>query len=734
MRFPSRSCAGLGLTFFLAACNSPSIPEVTPPPPGLPNPPPLAGTLIEGQIIGLASPSSLAVLANADGESATNVGSITKQNVLSMTLNKAPESTSLFSLVPPGSCTFDGTSTANPDIAFYSRLEVYTPQWERMGAIRQRILKGGSLNESVVARVYATEPVIAKAKITCANDFVLIYDMTLNAGWNAVEYNKTGNTNTMVTLNPQATTELTAVPREPAVVVSLSPRDLQFQEDGTATAKASFYQHGGYFGPVSLHTDRDDLTVTPSTVTIPALTAQRTPSPWHFSAMSPMGLGQLKYETTLTFNYSGPGTPGLAFRLAVKDPRGQDVGSGYGQVISKKPAVSARLHGYGYFVCEGETLNVNLTVTSVNGFKGQTRIGMANLPAGVTAPDVQVEVSPDLPTTTSIPVTVQSGAALTNTEVELTSPDLTQIGTDQRVEFGVCPARTAISRQSTGGLAIQGVGGNGLWVRIGLSPLTLLAPGAAPVTAVVPSYHRGISLPDGDMLIPPNYEDSYENYRLTPAGEYTTIASPMMYRNPHRHGAADHLGRIWYAGWDQKLHRWTPETGDEVSFDTPHQYDQEYGYFVASPDGRTLVYYERMMMGKPFVVINADTATVEKRTPQAYLWGNSAAVGNAGIIWFGSQLDYGPLYRIGDAGVVQEISEPSDLAKNVSFLGVDQAGTGNIWVRSRKSVFLINDQGEIVREWPMGSFDGMPLRGGGLAVLSYESADSDPQIYITYLK
>lgn len=713
----------------------------------------LIGDLLEGHVTGGTYPSAATYLVNASEESRVNAGTITNGNFLSMKLQGAPTGNTLFPLTPSGgSCSFRGSQSANPNIAFYQGVNVYTPHQERLGAVQQTITQGGSLNDSVVARVYSTGPVTVKGQITCNSpaDFVLNYDMTLQSGWNAVEYTKVGNTNTMMALQPQVKTELTAFPEEPYLYIALNPSHLQFDADGTATAQATFYQHGGYNGPIRLVTGSKDLSVTPSTLTLPALTAQNASKAEHGWSGSGLGLSALglsaqKVDTTLTFKYTGSGAQNLNFYLSAENASGRSVGYGQGTLTAQNPSVLAAfkdLNGREVFVCQGETLDLNVQVNSLYGFAGQTTVTLAGLPAGVTVPSVPVTLVAGGTATIVVPVTVAPNAALTmpKPQVTLTSPDLAATNEAPSIEFGVCPARTLLGKETE--ISQQHpipAGEDGVWIYLGYNAqhdpakgsypflYKLFRPSGEVLTASAPqSLLSGVSLPNGDLLVPSGNSDD-KVYRVTPSGGVASLAAPS-YRS-FSSAAADYLGRVWYATFNGELHRWNPETGEDITVDTSYQYSHEYGKLTASPDRKSVLYRPSSTF-EPFRVIQPDTGIVTVRTiaNNSRPWGNTAAISNTGVIWIGEGDSYSyAISRLNHDGTVTIFQH-----SNIVFRGIDQADGEKIWVQKGTELALLNVDGQVIRSFPMGIGDATPLKSGGVGVISVDYA-LPRQTYVTFL-
>ncbi|MVN86450.1 hypothetical protein GO986_06695 [Deinococcus sp. HMF7620] len=610
-----------------------------------------------------------------------------------------------------------------------------------MGSIQQKVLKGGTLKGSLVARVYSTGPVEVKGTIACTNSpFVLNYDLTLQRGWNAVEYTKVGDTNTLVKLDPQAATELIALPEPGYLGMMLSPEHIQLSPDGTATVLATIRQHGGYHGPVSLRTSRADLTVTPATLTLPALTSLRAPA--GVPIATAMGLQPQQVVTRLTFKYMGPGAQNLPFFLNATDVRGEFIGGGRGTLTSVQPAVNLSLEQthlahMGVYVCQGETLNLKVQVTGLNGFTGETTVGLTGLPAGVTAPAVPVTVVAGRAATASLDLTVESGAALVASRIQLISPDLAATDTDLQLPFSTCPARTPIRVISTSGMTpALVVGGDGVWIHVGHSaqpnPLTNVhdqiykwhTPAGEGITVLGPDMYRAIPMPGGDVIFGGGNADG-TRYRLTLAGQYTTLRPPYSFAGT---GAADDKGRIWYAARSGELRRWDPISGQDIVMDTNQTYNREYDWFYASPDHKTILYKRSSASasGVYFYTIHTDTGTITPRPLSGHqILSEKAAISDTGTIWFE-----------GFGGGVARVDQDATVTtyENQRFLALNQSETNGAWMSDGKTVTLRDEAGQVVQSIPVGSvFDAAPLKSGGVALLTADHMEKR-QYYISFLR
>lgn len=318
-RFPLPA-ALLGLSLVLGACADISLPDTL---------------TLQGRATGVSFPNGLVYLASGNGVNLDNVGTIRAPDTFSLTVTVPPKDDAAFDMLTVPGCTFSGTASARPKIHFYDQLKVTTPEGDSIGYIREAITSGATLPFSFVARVYSDRAATTRGTLQCGGAARVDYDVTLKAGWNAVEYAVASNSATMKTLGQGVQTEFRSDLNLPYVSVLLSPATLTFRSNITFTVAATFFQNGGYNGEFPLSTDVEGLSVEPSSVTLSDVYALGLQRPQR--AMAALGIGAQALRKTLTFTYTGTRNGTRPFVLSLTDDFGGDAGRGDGMLVVERP-------------------------------------------------------------------------------------------------------------------------------------------------------------------------------------------------------------------------------------------------------------------------------------------------------------------------------------------------------------------------------------------------------------
>lgn len=321
-------------------------------------------------------------------------------------------------------CTATGANT-NPNVQVYSNsiLDAYGSQGDRVGIVVERIVSGtGKLTAKTrVTHVYASADATFKGTCTFSDGTIMVkedYDVTLKAGWNALALTEDGQTFTYRNVGSDTRAELQFLQLEPHVAAYLDPETLTFTGDGAVTVDAAFVQVGGYSGAVKLRTDDPNLTVTPDTLTLPALSAQSVRSQTKNPRLAELKLGAQLVQQKLTFRYTGTDNVSRPFELQVLDAGGQVVGGGYGLLNVQRPGIFVSTATPGLQVTPNSSVGLSVYLTSVSGFSGNVNVRLEGLPAGVNANSVTVALGSNSGAIADL--TVTGRANLTPGEYEAT--------------------------------------------------------------------------------------------------------------------------------------------------------------------------------------------------------------------------------------------------------------------------------------------------------------------------
>lgn len=320
-------------TAFLSACGG----DTPSPPDPKSVPVQISGTQITGKVGGEALIPGTVLLATTSDLSVTNKGTLNAAGALSLDLNATPEAETLSTFLPTGAsgCTYAGTGDHTLQISAWSRLAVVSSKGDFLGTVQERRSDQTFSVPHHILRIYSSGTSTFKGTVSCSGSPQLSLNVSLRAGWNAVEYVDSEPIAALQDLPAAATAELIGTAQAPQVSAYLDANggQLNFTTD-TLSVGATFFQDGGFSGTVHLSTDNDLLTVGPSTLTLPALSAQKVSRA--SQGIQAMGLGQQRVDATLTFKLIGNASGTV--NLLVKDDQGRELDRVPLYVISSLPA------------------------------------------------------------------------------------------------------------------------------------------------------------------------------------------------------------------------------------------------------------------------------------------------------------------------------------------------------------------------------------------------------------
>ncbi|MCP2013656.1 hypothetical protein L1280_000784 [Deinococcus sp. HSC-46F16] len=638
-------------------------------------------------------------------------------------------------------CTFSGQRSA-PDFGTeVPELGVFSAGGDLLGTVTEQTVDGGHL----VQRMYSDTAGTFRGTATCGA-YVYDLDLTLKQGWNAVQVEDLAPQGERQHLRVRTLapgTRVTLAFNRAAERLEVDFRDqseLILRAGESVSREASLVQVGGISGAVTLETSVPGVTVTPSTVTLPSLAAQRVGAQG-LGGQAPLArLTPEAVQTRLTFTaaanaraYSGP------LDLIVKQG-GREVGRRTLPLRLTAPSVSLTVgteHVGGLFLYPGTTAGLKVNVTSVEGFSGSATVTVSDLPAGVSAQPVTAQVTPGTTTTVTIPLTVAPDAAPGTTTVRVSTPQPSVSQGPNTVQLTVRPARTAVGAAQSA-LASSG---EGVWVlgagrfdsatSVYRTELTRYVGLQAGARATVPfGVGSLIALPGGDVLATGTDE---RVARITAAGEVTLLPRPTGLYG----GVADGQGRVWFVqrvseptgGTRTALVRWTPGTAanDVVVVDDKASYGQQ-GRLVASGDGKVLVYLPAYSSAA--LRVDTQTGTVGPLGAEVSDQGGSVAISDAGTVWLTRNGAVGRLNADGS------LTTFNDLRVERLF-GFDRQNPDVLWGADYTSVFRIDARSGKAARIQLGEVPaGVTVNGGGLAVLTaeYDNASSTRQGYLSILR
>jgi hypothetical protein len=358
---------------------------------------PVQPARIQGPVSDLPTGAATGVLGNSYEVDTNSEGAVSGSG-LDLTLTRAPSSR-LSTLLPTGnsSCQATVTASVNPNIALFTEVNLLSPKMDYLGTVTEQIVAGGTMTGSQVARLYSDRAATVKGTLTCpaSNGATLTVnlDVTLTAGWNAVEYASGQNQLTLRTLGGGARSTLKAT-RAPGMVSVALQKPVEFTSDADVAVAARIYQDGGYTGEVSLSTDVPGLTIEPRTVTLTAATLTSQEAQATAAYLRRLGVTPQRLDTTLTFRYSGAGNlESTPFQIVARDAAGKQVGAGNSTVTVKRPGLALSLFPSEVQMFPGDTRDVNVTANGIGGFTGNVTYTLTGLPAGLSAQPVTANLN-----------------------------------------------------------------------------------------------------------------------------------------------------------------------------------------------------------------------------------------------------------------------------------------------------------------------------------------------------
>lgn len=381
----------LGLGLMLAACTDIPRPggRTTPeenPDPGLLSP---QRDRVTGSVTGTTLPGGRVYLASLAEVNRENRGTFTAPDRLDLTLGQPPRGAGQGSLIrsnTPG-CVFLGSASGDPVINRFSRLAVEDTEGRRLGTVTEQIAAGGTLEGSVVARLYSSGAASIQGALRCP-DASGEYRLNLLPGWNAVEYAVIGGTLFLRDLSPAARTRLVAeaVPAGVGMIAD-DPGLLRF-ESRSATLPVRFIPRGGVQGTLTLETDQPEVTVSPRTVTLGG------------------DGGEVRAE--LTFAFTGEQMPSSVM-LTVRDGGGNVVGRLPVSVLDLRPSFMLYEETGPRVLLAGEAQPLFLRAYPIADLSEPVTLTLLDPPAGFSAP--ATPVVPQVGEPVSFPVTVAADVA-----------------------------------------------------------------------------------------------------------------------------------------------------------------------------------------------------------------------------------------------------------------------------------------------------------------------------------
>lgn len=405
-------------------------------------------------------------------------------------------------------------------------------------------------------------------------------------------------------------------------------------------------------------------------------------------------------------------------------------------------AVSSSTY-YGQQIYQGGTAQLNVDVSTQNGFNGQTTLTVTGLPAGVTASPKTVTVTPGSTTTTAITLTATADATLGNSTIKVTSPDQSANSYGAETQLSVRPARAALGTSVEGAVAAS----SGLWAVTGSRydssvsayqyvVTRFTADGKVAATGSVTSQNSLRLIETGGGVI------AYKGSAQTPSlisddGTVTSLPAVNFSLSDGFTRRTDGQGRVWFVetvstgmgGSATSLKTWVPATGVVTTIDSSANYGSSSydAQLTLGADGKTLIY----LGGYSGDALKIDTATgaVTKLDLLKSSGATSATVTADGTVWFSA---YGQLARLNADSTVTKFTS----IQAGTLTGFDQSSPAVLWGSDTSNVYRIDTAGTpSAVTVSLGSIRKTLLNAqGGVQVVTTDYTGNGTNYYLSQLK
>ncbi|GGS14846.1 hypothetical protein [Deinococcus knuensis] len=404
-------------------------------------------------------------------------------------------------------------------------------------------------------------------------------------------------------------------------------------------------------------------------------------------------------------------------------------------------AVSSSTY-YGPQIYQGGTAQLNVDVSTQNGFNGKTTLTVTGLPAGVTATPKTVTVTPGSTTSAAITLTATADAALGSSTIKVTSPDQSASSYGAETQLSVRPARTALGTYVSEAVAAS----SGLWAVTGgsfdssisasrytVTRFTADGKVAASGSVTSQSSLRLIETAGGVV--------AYKGSGAAPSliaddGTVTELPAVNFYLSESVTRRTDGQGRVWFVesaytgtgGSTTSLKTWTPATGVVTTVDSSANYGYgSYGTSLTlSPDGNTLIY----LGGYAGDALKVDTATGTVTKLDLLKNGASlVAIAADGTIWFSAS---GQLARLNADSTVTRFTS----VQVGTLVGFDRTAPAVLWGHDTSTVYRIDTAATVSASTvSLGSVSDAFLNAqGGVQVVTNEYGSNATNYYLSQLK
>ncbi|WP_407571296.1 hypothetical protein [Deinococcus altitudinis] len=338
-------------------------------------------------------------------------------------LVKTPPAQEFFSF-SSSECSFQGSVVgASGKVAFYSSTYLDTKNGDPIGDVYEVV--AGTDAKQVIVHVYADSPQTYQGKFICKDGSVETDSVVLTTGWNALIVSRSETSTPGVfnfdytTASPMTRVETRLVKYDQAVDIFLDPSALTLKAGGVATVNAVIYQVGGVSGKIDLRTDVPGVTVEPSSVTLPTLGTQAVPKSLAAASkksrgLMPLSVSAQRLSTTLTFRAAPDVSAFTGTMNLIASQGGALLGKAGVALNLIIPGVTAAPQsGQTITIERGQSVAVDVQVTSRGQYSGDVQVGLEGLPEGLTATAAKVNFTGSSdPEQKSVQVTVTASGSV----------------------------------------------------------------------------------------------------------------------------------------------------------------------------------------------------------------------------------------------------------------------------------------------------------------------------------
>ncbi|ULH15027.1 hypothetical protein MF271_13820 [Deinococcus sp. KNUC1210] len=651
----------------------------------------ISDTLAAGLKMGVFLQNSVLTSATIGGSGAVD---------LPLTVPPASEQ---FSFLPASgsNCTYNGLGAATGTVFGTSDVVVYTSKADVLGTVIEQPV--GQPATAELLHIYANTPQSYQGTVTCnGSSTATKVNVQFAAGWNAIIFDHDANGNVTIISAPTDTRVQLSLKRlTSSVAISLDTSSLSLQAGQSTTANAVILQGGGISGTLDLSTDVPGLTVTPASVSLPALNAQSVRSQPLLEALGngargvgPLDVAAQRLSTQLTFTASADAVGYNGTMNLIAKQGGVEVGRQALNLSLVAPGVSASFANgsyYGVSIGQGESIAIPVAVTSMNNYSGAVTVTLSGLPTGVSAATQVIQIMPNTTITVKIALSASSSAQVGTSQINILTTPSNLATYVSPLPLNILPARTNVGTSSgTLFAAKQGVwltGESNYNAQLGMTVQTLSRydGGVLKATHLLPSSSNLVIGRTGVLMaLSTSYAGNslYTNTvrSIQDDGSYqdvsfvSSIPFPQYYYSSRP--LADLNGDIWYLD-SGSLKKFTASSREITTINGITNLSF-YSNLQLSQDGSTIYLYSGGPSTPAAFKVDVATGAVSSATYLSY-----GQLDSKGVVW---GISNGKLAKMSTDGTLVAYNTIDVSA----LIGFDFKNPSVLWARSSNGIVKID--------------------------------------------